>query len=265
MSYEELVRSNWGFISAEAQGKIRAARVMLAGCGLGSNIALLAARTGFTNFILADGDRVESGNLNRQAFRKEHLARNKAEVTAELVREINPQSKIEVFSQFITTDEEVKSMVSRSDLIINMVDPGPVLFQLNNAAIPHNKPVLFPINIGFGGMALIFTSGSLPLEQMASPDTKPEEFFFNLVLKMRSFLPAYLQQHIAAHKQAMECGLSFPQLGVASNISSALIVTAMIKLTLGLPLEVAPIPLTLDCWQPFGSQSTQGEPDALRG
>jgi molybdopterin-synthase adenylyltransferase len=92
MTYEELVKSNWGFVSVEAQTKIRTAKVLLAGCGLGSNIAILAARTSFTNFILADGDKIELGNLNRQAFRLEHLGRNKADVAAELLSEVNPQA-----------------------------------------------------------------------------------------------------------------------------------------------------------------------------
>jgi len=104
-SYEELVKSNWGFISAESQEKIRHSRVLLAGCGLGSNIAVLAARSGFTKFVLADGDRVELSNLNRQTFRLEHLGVNKAEVVARLVYEINPQAEVDTFSQFITTKE----------------------------------------------------------------------------------------------------------------------------------------------------------------
>ena len=74
-----------GFLSSEDQHAIAQTRVLLAGCGLGSNIAVLAARTGFSRFTIADGDVVDSSNLNRQAFRVEHLGRNKAEVTESLI------------------------------------------------------------------------------------------------------------------------------------------------------------------------------------
>jgi len=216
----------------------------LAGCGLGSNIALLAARTGFSNFILADGDVVKPGNLNRQAFRREHLERNKAEVTAELVKEISPEANIEIFPKFITTTTEVKTLVFKSDIIINMVDPGKVLFNLHEVSIKQGKPILFPLNLGFGGVVLVFTANSIPLDQMADSDTKPEEYFISLALKMAPFLPEYLHQFIGLNKQAMDTGLPLPQLAIAANISSALIVTAMIKLSLGLPIEVAPVRVT---------------------
>jgi hypothetical protein len=39
-------------------------------------------------------------------------------------------------------------------------------------------------------------------------------------------------------------------------------VTAMIKLSLGLPVQVAPVPLSLDSWQPMGRPVIPGGPDA---
>ena len=250
MTYEELVKSNWGFISIEAQERIRKSRVLLAGCGLGSNIAILTARTGFTNFILADGDKIELGNLNRQAFRLEHLGRNKAEVTAELLSEVNPQAEAEVFPHFIATEEQIDFLVTKTDLVVNMIDPGPLLYQLNKTARSQGKPVLFPLNIGFGAAVLVFDSNSATLEQMLDhPEReKPEVFFLRLVEKLEPFLPQYLQEHVAIKDRVLLEGLPLPQLGVASYITAALAVTAMIKLTLGISLKTAPYPLTLDSW-----------------
>lgn len=61
---------------------------------------MLAARTGFTKFILADGDKMEVNNLNRQPFSLCQTGRNKAGATAELIKEVNPEAEIEVFPQF---------------------------------------------------------------------------------------------------------------------------------------------------------------------
>lgn len=250
MGYEELVSRNWGFLTPEAQMKIREAKILLAGCGLGSNIALLAARTGFTRFVLADGDRIELNNLNRQAFRLEHLGRNKAEVVAQLVHEINAEADVDTFPKFITSREEIRALVDKADLVVNMVDPGLVLYELNDTACIQNKPLLFPLNIGFGGAVLVFDSNSATLEQILdhAGEEKPEAFFLRLVEKLESFLPQYLQEHVAIKDRVLLEGLPLPQLGVASYITAALTVTAMIKLTLGISLRTAPYPLTLDGW-----------------
>ncbi len=94
-NYAELTDRNWGFLTAQGQERIKEAKILLAGCGLGSNIAALAARTGFSRFILADGDRVEINNLNRQAFRLEDVGKNKAKATAELILEVNPEAEMD--------------------------------------------------------------------------------------------------------------------------------------------------------------------------
>lgn len=67
-SYEELTLRNAGYVPPELQEKIRATRLLVAGCGLGSTIAEAAARVGFERFTLADGDSIAPHNLNRQAF-----------------------------------------------------------------------------------------------------------------------------------------------------------------------------------------------------
>ncbi len=252
MNYHELVASNWGFISTEAQQKIRNARILLAGCGLGSTIAVLAARTGFTNFILADGDRVELRNLNRQSFRLEHLGGNKAVLTAGLIREINPQANVDIFPHFITTSEEINALVTKADLVVNMVDPSPVLYQLNNVACMQGKPALSPLNIGFGGAILVFCSTSSTLDEMLTrmDGVKSDEFFLQLVETLIPFLPGYLQEHVAIKERVLEGNVALPQLGIAAYATAALTVTTMIKLTLGVSVKTAPTPITMDSWEP---------------
>lgn len=249
-SYAELTDRNWGFLAARDQERIKEAKVLLAGCGLGSNIATLAVRTGFTRFILADGDSVETSNLNRQAFRIEHIGKNKAEVTAGLVREINPEAEIEVLPNFIT-EEESTGLVTRADLIVNMVDPGPVTFAINRVACCQNKIVLFPFNIGFGGMALAFSPDSVTLEEMIDGDATEETLFYCLIEKLIPVLPplnSYVEQFPDMVRDITGRTRPIPQLGVAASISASLVVTAMVRVALGLPVKVAPHPLSLDAW-----------------
>ena len=66
LSYQDLTLRNQGYIPPELQEKIRATRLLVAGCGLGSSIAEAAARVGFERLTLADGDSISAHNLNRQ-------------------------------------------------------------------------------------------------------------------------------------------------------------------------------------------------------
>ena len=45
---------------------------------------------------------------------------------------------------------------NRQNIVVNMVDPGPTLLALSNAATGRKKSVLFPLNIAFGGVVLAF-------------------------------------------------------------------------------------------------------------
>lgn len=266
VDYDRLVRSNWGFISPEHQQKIKDISVLLAGCGLGSTIAVLAARSGFTRFILADGDRVEVGNLNRQAFRLQHLDCNKAEATAELIREINPQAAIEVFPNFITRSDEVTALVSKAELIVNMVDPGAVLYQLNDTARSQNKTVFFPLNIAFGAAVLAFSPTSLTLREMLNQKKgeSSEGFFLRLVEKLAPSLPGYVQQHMEIRDRVLAGNVAIPQLGVAACCSAAVTVSAMIKVVAGVPLQTAPYPMTMDTWEGANTLLVERSPDKGR-
>lgn len=71
--------------------KVKRARVAVAGLGgLGSNIALMLARTGVGHLHLVDFDRVEPSNLNRQQYRICHLGHTKAEAMVQQIAEVNP-------------------------------------------------------------------------------------------------------------------------------------------------------------------------------
>ncbi len=78
------------------QRRLRAARVLIAGCGaLGTNSAETLARAGVGRILLVDFDRVEQSNLQRQVLmREEDVGQLKAQAIAEVLQGIN--SDIEV-------------------------------------------------------------------------------------------------------------------------------------------------------------------------
>ena len=71
------------------------AHVGIAGLGgLGSNIAMMLARSGVGHLLLIDFDRVEPSNLNRQHYMVSHLGMPKSEAIKDLVLQANPFSWI---------------------------------------------------------------------------------------------------------------------------------------------------------------------------
>ena len=61
------------------------AHVGIAGLGgLGSNIAMMLARSGVGHLLLIDFDRVEPSNLNRQHYMVSHLGMPKSEALKDL-------------------------------------------------------------------------------------------------------------------------------------------------------------------------------------
>lgn len=97
--------------------KIKAARVAVAGLGgLGSNIALMLARTGVGTLHLVDFDRVDTSNLHRQAYEIRDLGRYKTEAMTEKIREINPY--IQVFTDTVRVTEENAAELFREEALI---------------------------------------------------------------------------------------------------------------------------------------------------
>lgn len=70
---------------------VKKARVAVCGLGgLGSNIAVMLARTGVGYLKLIDFDIVEPSNLNRQSYYVEHLGMFKTDALKEQIKRINP-------------------------------------------------------------------------------------------------------------------------------------------------------------------------------
>ena len=84
---EDLLKRNVKGISE----KLKEAKVCILGLGgLGSNVAVLLARSGIGYLKLVDFDTVEASNLNRQQYRISHIGIKKTEAMKSIIREINP-------------------------------------------------------------------------------------------------------------------------------------------------------------------------------
>src|SRR3954471_23195507 len=97
---------NLGWVTAAEQERLRSSRVAIAGLGgVGGSHLLTLARLGVGRFHIADFDRFDVPNFNRQAGALvSTLGRPKAEVLAEMARDVNPDLEIRVFEDGVNRD-----------------------------------------------------------------------------------------------------------------------------------------------------------------
>ena len=115
---EDLLKRNVKGISK----KLKKTRVCILGLGgLGSNVAVLLARSGIGYLKLVDFDIVEASNLNRQQYRISHIGMKKTEAIKTIIKEINPFVEIEVLNKKIDR-ENILSVVGDVEIVVEAFD-----------------------------------------------------------------------------------------------------------------------------------------------
>lgn len=131
------------------------ARIGIAGAGgLGSNVAVLLARSGIERFFIIDRDIIEPSNLNRQHFWPEHLGQPKVKALGTQLRELNPAIKVaEIHAEI--TPAFIGDQLRHADIWIEALDDPASKKILVDAAIVQGCPLVAASGIaGCGGAPL---------------------------------------------------------------------------------------------------------------
>jgi sulfur carrier protein ThiS adenylyltransferase len=89
--------------------------------GLGSNAAMMLARSGVRRFVLADFDRVERGNLNRQLYFEDQIGRPKTDALAETLRRIQPGIELRIVGERVEPGNLAR-LFAGVDVLLEAVD-----------------------------------------------------------------------------------------------------------------------------------------------
>ncbi|QDV34769.1 ThiF family adenylyltransferase [Tautonia plasticadhaerens] len=122
-SYEQAFSRNLGLIGPGEQRRLRAATVAIVGMGGVGGIHLVTlARLGIGGFTIADPDRFDLVNFNRQYGAScRSLGRPKAEVMAEEARAINPEVRLRVIPEAIDRGN-VGELLDGVDVLVDGID-----------------------------------------------------------------------------------------------------------------------------------------------
>ena len=140
--YDEFTTRNIGFVSAEEQAVLRRACAFVPGVGgMGGAAVLALARAGVGRFVIADMDRFEVSNLNRQVFATlETTGMEKTEATRRGVAAINPQADVEIRDG--SWVENIAGLVGGADIVINGTDDVAATVRLYRAARDAGRTVI---------------------------------------------------------------------------------------------------------------------------
>ena len=122
LSREEMERAFDARFPLEMKEKLRGAKVAIAGLGgLGSNIAVMLARSGVGELLLVDFDRVDVTNLNRQMYLIPHVGRPKTEALTDLLLQVNPYLQYRSVCVRVTPDN-VKELFGEYPIVCEAFD-----------------------------------------------------------------------------------------------------------------------------------------------
>lgn len=170
-SYDTFTTRNIGFVSAAEQQRLHAATVFVCGTGGMGGAAIQAlVRAGIGRLIVADIDRFEMSNLNRQVFCfTDTIGQPKAEATRDLCLKINPDLAITVFGPEWT--EHVETLVSSADVVINGTDDLGASLLLYRTARRHGKTVIDAYASPLPSVYVTRATDPMPEERLGYPTT----------------------------------------------------------------------------------------------
>lgn len=142
------------------QRRLGEASVLVVGAGgLGGPASLYLAASGVGRLVVADGDRVELSNLQRQVVHSEaSIGVNKAASAGERLRAINSTIVVETLEERLA-GERLAGLIVDCDLVVDASDDFPTRYAINRLCRRHRRPHVFGACIGWRGQIAVFDHG----------------------------------------------------------------------------------------------------------
>jgi molybdopterin/thiamine biosynthesis adenylyltransferase len=262
--YTAAFSRNLGWVTAEEQQKLRNARLAIAGLGGGGGAHLLTlSRLGVASFNIADFDRFEVHNVNRQAgAMMSTMGEPKAEVLARMARDINPDSDIRTFGDGVTP-QNVAEFLRDVDVYVDGID----FFAMDArrmvfaACRERGIPAVTAAPLGMGMALLYFSPRAMSFEDYFRLEGHGvQEQYARFIAGLS---PAMLQRkYLVAPESVNFWEKRGPSTMMGIDLCAGVLATEVLKLLLGRGrLRPAPWVMQFDAyrqrlkftWRPFGN------------
>jgi molybdopterin/thiamine biosynthesis adenylyltransferase len=144
-------------VGGRGQKKLTGAKVFIMGAGgLGSPAALYLAAAGVGTLGLADSDRVEIHNLQRQILHRNcDIGLPKVESGKKALESLNPEVKVEIYPERVTS-RNIREIIKGYDLVLDGSDNFPTRFLVNDACYFERKTLISGAILRFEGQLSTF-------------------------------------------------------------------------------------------------------------
>lgn len=144
-------------IGLEGQQKLLSSRVFIIGMGgLGSPLAMYLAASGIGHLVIADFDKVELSNLQRQIIhRSADIGRNKVESARDTLLALNPAIQITPVHARMSA-ELLYEQASQAHVVADASDNFATRFAVNQACVRAKTPLVSGAAIRMEGQVAVF-------------------------------------------------------------------------------------------------------------
>lgn len=225
-----------GWLTEAEQDQLAQAHVGIIGMGgVGGQYAEILARLGVGRFTICDPDSFAVENTNRQnECKTSNYGRNKAEVIAELIRDINPNAIVSVIPGAMT-EKNVELFCRSVDVYLDSLDFFEIDLRISIFKRMHElgRPAVTIAPIGMGAACLIFQQGSMSFEDYFgfSRSTDPVE---RSLMFMVGLAPSFQHRHYIQERDRLDFSTrKTPSLPMGVYACAAVGATTIAKLILG--------------------------------
>lgn len=138
-------------LGEEKLARLRSANVLVVGVGgVGAYAAEMIVRAGVGRMTIADADKVSETNINRQLVALHStVGREKCEVLAERLRDINPDLELKMVNRFIK-DSETDALLDseKFDYVVDAIDTLSPKLALIKGALDRGIPLVSSMGAG---------------------------------------------------------------------------------------------------------------------
>jgi len=144
-------------IGIAGQERLRAAHALVVGAGgLGCPAALYLAASGIGSLTIADPDKVDLTNLQRQIlYRTDSVGAVKVEAARDALCALNPDVKIHALQRKLE-QKDLRPLLADVDVVLDCSDNFATRHALNRACVQAKKPLVSGAAIRFDAQVTVF-------------------------------------------------------------------------------------------------------------
>lgn len=148
-------------VDVSGQDKLLTSRVLIVGVGgLGSAAAIYLATAGAGQLVIADHDRVELSNLQRQILHTTNdIGRQKTASAKDTLAAINPDVVVTAIDEQLE-GKRLDDEVAKADVVLDCSDNFATRFAVNSACVKHQTPLVSGAAIRLEGQVAVFLPGN---------------------------------------------------------------------------------------------------------